>query len=109
MVAVLERSSLRAAVDETVAVDPDTLSDLETADALIELSGQIDRLEAQRARLAWSGHRRGIGSVDGSPSTPGSSRSERRSDAPRGPENLRFLLDFRTRVWYRDRTSSCAP
>jgi len=52
----LDRSSLRAAVDETVAVDPASLSDLETADALFELSAVIDRLEAQRARLAWSGH-----------------------------------------------------
>src|SRR6476619_1252921 len=69
VVAVLDRSSLRAAVDETVAVDPAWLSDLETADALFELSAEIDRLEAQRARLAWSGHQRGIGSADGSPST----------------------------------------
>ena len=70
MVAVLERVSLRDAVDQAVAVDPGSLSDVETADALIELSAQIDRLEAHRAALAWSGHRRGIGAVDGSPSTP---------------------------------------
>jgi hypothetical protein len=69
VVAVLDRSSLRAAVDETVAVDPASLSDLETADALFEISAEIDRLEAQRARLAWSGHQRGIGAADGSPST----------------------------------------
>ena len=69
MVAVLERSSLRVAVDQTVAVDPASLSDVETADALVELSGEIDRLEAQRAALAWSAHQRGIGAADGSPST----------------------------------------
>ena len=69
MVAVLEDVSLRVAVDQTVAIDPGALSDVETSDALIELSAQIDRLEAQRARLAWVGHQRGIGAVDGSPST----------------------------------------
>ena len=30
---------------------------------------EIDRLEAEFAELAWVGHRRGIGAVDGSPST----------------------------------------
>src|SRR3954454_8451173 len=69
VVALLDRSSLRAAVNETVAVDPASLSDLGTADALFEISAEIDRLEAQHARLAWSGHQRGIGAADGSPST----------------------------------------
>jgi hypothetical protein len=69
MVAVLERVALRDAVDQAVAVEPESLSDFETAERLIQISAEIDRLEAHRAALAWSGHRRGIGSADGSPST----------------------------------------
>ena len=49
--------------------DPDVLSDVELADELIGLRREIDRLEARFAQLAWAGHERGIGGVDGSPST----------------------------------------
>jgi hypothetical protein len=49
--------------------DPETMSDLEIADELVALRREIDRTEARFARLAWAGHRRGIGTVDGSPST----------------------------------------
>ena len=61
MVAVLDRSSLRVAVTNR-RDRPTSLSDLEIADALFELATEIDRLEAEFARLAWSGHQRGIGS-----------------------------------------------
>ncbi len=60
---------LRSAVDETVMVDPADLADHLIADALIGLQAEIDRLEAQRARLAHIAHTRGIGAADGSPST----------------------------------------
>src|SRR5438105_15632663 len=62
-VAILEPSSAR------VAVDPASLSDVEPAERLIGIRAEIDRLEAEFARLAWSGHQRGIGTADGSPST----------------------------------------
>jgi hypothetical protein len=52
--AVLEVSSLR---------------DVEIADELVALRSEIDRMEARFAQLAWAGHQRGIGAVDGSPST----------------------------------------
>ena len=51
-------------------MDPELLSDLQVADELVRRRAEIDRLEAEFAQIAWTGHRRGIGSVDGSPSTP---------------------------------------
>jgi hypothetical protein len=62
MVATLDPSTSRAP-------DPDRMSDLEIADELVRRRAEIDRLEAEFAQLAWAGHRRGIGAVDGSPST----------------------------------------
>src|SRR4051794_19184755 len=50
-------------------LDPGSLSDVEIADELIGLRAEIDRLEARFAQLAWSGHRRGIATADGSVST----------------------------------------
>jgi hypothetical protein len=50
-------------------LDPDGMSDAALADELIAVRREIDRLEARFARLAWAAHRRGIGAVDGSPST----------------------------------------
>jgi hypothetical protein len=64
VVAVLDRSS------RPDGLDPETMSDVELAAELIRRRGEIDRLEAEFARLAWAGHRRGIGAADGSPSTP---------------------------------------
>ena len=51
------------------ALEPAALSDTEIADELIALRREIDRLEAEFAQLAYAGHRRAIGTVDGSPST----------------------------------------
>src|SRR3954470_14348121 len=62
MVALLERSRVED-------LDPDVLSDTQIADELVGLRREIDRLEARFARLASTGHRRGIGARDGSPST----------------------------------------
>src|SRR4051812_34815067 len=62
VVALLEPSR----VDDA---DPDAMADHEIADELVALRREIDRMEARFARLAWAGHRRGIGNVDGSPST----------------------------------------
>jgi hypothetical protein len=45
------------------------VSDRAIADELVRRRAEIDRLEAEFAQLAYAGHRRGIGTVDGSPST----------------------------------------
>ena len=50
-------------------LDPAALGDLAIADELVRRRAEIDRLEAEFAQLAWSGHQRGIGAADGSPST----------------------------------------
>jgi GNAT superfamily N-acetyltransferase len=50
-------------------LDPETMTDVALAAELVALRREIDRLDAEFARLAWAGHQRGIGSVDGSPST----------------------------------------
>ncbi len=52
-----------------VDTDPATLGDAGLADEIVELRGQMDRVDAQFARLVLAGHRRGIGAADGSPST----------------------------------------
>ena len=62
MVALLEPSR----VDD---VDPTVMADHEIADELVALRREIDRMEARFARHAWAGHRRAIGTMDGSPST----------------------------------------
>jgi hypothetical protein len=51
------------------ALGPTTMPDAELADELIRRRREIDRLEAEFAQFAWAGHQRGIGTVDGSPST----------------------------------------
>ena len=51
------------------APDPSDLGDVALSDEIVSLRAEIDRLEAQFARLVFAGHQRGIGSVDGSPST----------------------------------------
>jgi hypothetical protein len=60
---------LRDAVDDLVELDPVDLSELALADALVELRRVMDRQEAVFARLAHSGHVRGVGTVDGAVST----------------------------------------
>ena len=60
---------LRAAVDATLVTDPSDLGDVGLSEEIISLRAQIDRLEAQFAKLVYAGHQRGIGRVDGSPST----------------------------------------
>ena len=60
---------LRDAVDELVAVDPAELSDRGLADELLARRREMDRQEADFARLAWAAHIRGVGSVDGAAST----------------------------------------
>src|SRR3954447_19069348 len=62
MVAVVEGST-------RVAVDPASMTDAAIADELVRRRAEIDRLEAEFAQLAWAGHQRGIGSVDGAAST----------------------------------------
>ena len=62
MVAVLSSSR----IDD---VDPTVVSNHGIAGELVALRREIDRMEARFARLAWAGHQRGIGAVDGSPST----------------------------------------
>jgi hypothetical protein len=62
MVALLESRA-------STCVDPDALSDSELADELVRRRAEIDRLEAEFAQVAYTAHRRGIGSADGSPST----------------------------------------
>jgi hypothetical protein len=62
MVATWDSSTRRA-------LDPGSMNDAQIADELIRRRAEIDRLEAEFAQLAWSGHQRGIGSADGSPST----------------------------------------
>jgi hypothetical protein len=62
MVAMLDRRA-------PFGVEPGALHELELADELIRRRREIDRLEAEFATLAWAGHRRGIGAIDGSPST----------------------------------------
>ena len=59
-----------ALLESSRAFVPSGMSDLEIADELVRRRAEIDRLEAEFAALAWAGHRRGIGAVDGSPSTP---------------------------------------
>ena len=58
-----------ALLESSRAFAPSGMSDLEIADELVALRREIDRMEARFARLAWAGHQRGIGAVDGSPST----------------------------------------
>lgn len=60
---------LRAAVDTSVVTDPADLGDVALSDELVSVRAEIDRLEAQFARLVYAGHQRGISQVDGSPST----------------------------------------
>ncbi len=60
---------LRGAVDGVVAASPEELSDAALADEVVAVRAEMDRLEAQFARLAHAAHRRGIGAAEGSPST----------------------------------------
>lgn len=60
---------LRTVVDDVVATDPATLGESVLAAELIGLRAEIDRLEAGFAQRAWTGHQRGIGLTDASPST----------------------------------------
>ena len=60
---------LDRAVDKLVDVDPSELSEVALAESLLALRAAMDRQEAVFARLAQSGHRRGVGSVDGAAST----------------------------------------
>ena len=60
---------LRDAVDSLVEVDPAELSDRGLADELIARRREMDRQEADFARLAWAAHTRGVGAVDGAAST----------------------------------------
>ncbi len=50
-------------------LDPGSMTDAAIAAELIELRREIDDREARFAQLAWAGHRRGIGAVDGAAST----------------------------------------
>jgi len=50
-------------------LDPASMSDAAIADELVELRREIDAREARFARLAWAGHQRGIGAIDGAAST----------------------------------------
>lgn len=63
------RVVLRDAVDAMLADDPSEFSDPALARAIVSVRAEMDRLEAQFARLVWAAHQRGIGTVDGSPST----------------------------------------
>ena len=60
---------LHHAVDAVVETDPASLADATLADEIVVLRAEMDRLEAQFSRLAWAGHQRGVGTVDGSAST----------------------------------------
>jgi hypothetical protein len=60
---------LRAVVDEYAALDPDELSDPELAGEMLAFRREMDRQDAAFARMAHTGHRRGIGSTDGAAST----------------------------------------
>lgn len=51
-------SELRSVVDQLAAVDLDHLADQELSDELLELRGQIDRLEAQWTRRVGAAHTR---------------------------------------------------
>src|SRR4051794_41949156 len=61
------------------ACDMDTMTDAQLADELIRRRGEIDRLEAEFAQLAWFGHRRGGGGAGGWPAPPAGG-----GGAPRG-------------------------
>ncbi|MGZ6953805.1 MAG: hypothetical protein ACXVJX_17050, partial [Acidimicrobiia bacterium] len=61
---------LRAAVDQVLAPDPAGQTDSELGADLVRLRRQMDRLEAAFAQRALAAHRRGVGLVDGHPSTP---------------------------------------
>lgn len=60
---------LCAAVDAAAAIDPTELNDVVLGEEITSLRSEMDRLEAQFARLVWAAHQRGVGSADGSPST----------------------------------------
>jgi hypothetical protein len=53
---------LRAAVDASVVTDPADLGDIALSEEIVSVRAEIDRLEAQFARLVCAGHQRGIGS-----------------------------------------------
>ncbi len=61
--------ALRVAVDELVQLEPAELSDRGLADELLARRREMDRQEADFARLAWAAHVRGVGSIDGAAST----------------------------------------
>ncbi len=50
-------------------LDPALLSDHALADEMVALRREMDRQEGVFASLAWAGHQRGVGSVDGAAST----------------------------------------
>src|SRR4051812_12926997 len=60
---------LACAVDGLVEIDAAELSELALADGLIALRREMDRLEGAFAQLAYAGHVRDVGSVDGAAST----------------------------------------
>lgn len=68
MTAVLEPSTFAVPVPDSPD-DPSAWSDAGLAAELVRVRAQIDRLEAEFARLTWAAHQRGIGAADGSPST----------------------------------------
>jgi hypothetical protein len=62
--------TLRQGVDAMLAADLSEMSDAESAAHTLELQRQRDRLDLAFALSAADSHRRGVGAVDGSPSTP---------------------------------------
>jgi hypothetical protein len=62
-------AELAEVVDEWAGTEPASLSDAALASGLLALRAQMDRLEAVFARLADAAHQRGVGAVDGTPST----------------------------------------
>ncbi len=60
---------MRDAVDVLAQIDPADLGDVALADEVLELRRQMDRQDAVFASLAWVGHTRGVGNVDGAAST----------------------------------------
>jgi hypothetical protein len=61
--------ALVAAIDELAALDLSTLPDALLGEQLVELSRQIERLQAQQARFVEAFDRRGAAQADGHPST----------------------------------------
>src|SRR5436190_2536508 len=88
-------AELSAAIDAVLAVDPDTLTDAELHESVVELQRQTSRLTAGRARIvgAWDAHR--VWAINGCNSASAKLRRECTMEASAARAEIRRARQLR--------------